>query len=120
MDINNNIEKKFNCYLCKYHTNKPSDWIKHMKCEKHIRNGNKKPINCDKCNYIGLTHWNLKMHMLVNHSTIEERSKQKYYCKTCDQIFFCSSYMKTHNNGIHHKNLVLAIQLNNELNNIKL
>ena len=36
MDINNNIEKKFNCYLCKYHTNKPSDWIKHMKCEKHI------------------------------------------------------------------------------------
>jgi hypothetical protein len=115
MNIINTIEKKFNCNLCNYHTNKPSDWIKHMNSNKHLRNGKKKPVNCTLCDYIGLTHWNLKMHILVNHSTIEERSTQKYYCNYCDQIFFCNSYMKTHNNGIHHKNMILAIQLNEKL-----
>ena len=33
-------EKNYNCKCCKYKTDKPSDWIKHINCEKHKRNGN--------------------------------------------------------------------------------
>jgi hypothetical protein len=55
-----------------------------------------------------MTHWNLKMHLLSIHSTLEERAQSKYYCKDCDKVFFCSVYMNTHNNGIHHKNMILA------------
>ena len=75
----------------------------------------KKPINCANCNYIGLTHWNLKMHYMAIHSTIEERNNCKYYCKDCDKVLFCSTYMKTHNNGIQHKNMIIAKQLEKEL-----
>ena len=49
--------------------------------EKHKRNGNKKEILCNKCDYSGLTHWNLKLHKLSQHSTIEDRKNSKYYCK---------------------------------------
>jgi hypothetical protein len=56
------------------------------------------------------------MHHLAIHATFEERSQSKYYCKDCDRVFFCSTYMNTHNNGIHHKNMILANQLNDELN----
>jgi hypothetical protein len=40
------IEKKFSCECCKYKTNKPSDWGKHLKCDKHKRNGETKKIEC--------------------------------------------------------------------------
>ena len=79
----------YNCELCDYHTNVKMNWALHELTEKHKRNGQKKPISCDKCNYVGLNHWNLKLHILTQHSTIEERKKAKYYCETCDQVFFC-------------------------------
>ena len=112
-----NIEiiKKFNCPLCNYGTNKPSDWIKHINSEKHERNGKKKPILCDICNHESLTHWNYKMHKITNHSTKEERMEQKYYCIECDQVFFCSQYKKTHDNSTKHKNLIMANKLQKEL-----
>ena len=107
MEKNN---KNFTCTFCNYSTTKPSDWIKHINSMKHARNGKKKPINCANCNYIGLTHWNLKMHILTQHSTKEQRMEQKYYCKYCDQVFFCSQYLKTHNDGKKHQNIINAIQ----------
>ena len=112
-----NIEdiKKFNCILCIYKTNKPSDWIKHIKSKKHERNGKRKIIHCDICNHDSLTHWNYKMHMITNHSTKEERIKQKYYCFDCDQVFFCLQYKKTHDNSTKHKNLLIANALQKEL-----
>jgi hypothetical protein len=61
------------------------------------------------------SHWNLKYHNLTNHSTIEERKLQKYYCNDCDQVFFCSLYMQKHMNGKIHKNLILALKLEKEL-----
>ena len=32
----------------------------------------------------------------------------KYYCKDCDKVFFCSTYLKKHIDGIVHKNKVIA------------
>lgn len=108
-------KKTFQCDLCDYSTVKPSDWIKHVNSGKHKRKGEYKSKKCDQCNMEFFSHWNLKQHNLVTHSTKEEREKQKYYCKDCDQVFFCSQYMKKHIEGKRHKNYVLAIQLENEL-----
>jgi len=108
--MENNINK-FNqyCNLCDYKTSKPSDWIKHVDSEKHKRGGKRKEIKCDKCYYISsASHWLLKQHMLTQHSTKEERSKHKYYCSTCDYVFFSKLYLDKHINGKHHKIKVLA------------
>ena len=110
-------KKTFECSLCKYSTIKPSDWIKHANSEKHKRKGEKKSKKCEACDMEFFSHWNLKQHILVTHSTKEERSKQKYYCNDCDQIFFCRQYMKKHMEGKKHKNYVLAIQLEKDLQN---
>lgn len=103
MNIINNNEKKYYCKNCDYGTCKPSDWEKHINSKKHARNGEKKSLNCSICNYESSSHWNLKIHVLSNHSTKEERMKHKYYCAVCDQVIFCSTYMNTHINGNKHK-----------------
>ena len=94
-----------------------------LKSAKHQRNGNKKQKKCDICDIDFVSHWNYKNHYLVVHDTKEERAKQKYYCIDCDQVFFCSQYMKKHMEGKKHENYVLALKLENELkekmNNIK-
>lgn len=41
-----------------------------------------------------INHWNLKMHKLTQHSTLEERTKSKYYCNICDLVFFSQLYHK--------------------------
>ena len=113
---NMDLNKKWTCILCKYGTNKPSDWIKHNKTKKHERNGKNKPICCNICNLVSLTHWNHKMHSLIMHSTKEERMKQKYYCNECDHVCFCLSYYNKHINGIKHRNIMICNKIQNELN----
>ena len=54
--------------------------------------GQKKSTSCDKCFYTSTSHWNIKIHNLYIHSTIEERKATKYYCETCDNVFLCSVY----------------------------
>jgi hypothetical protein len=110
--MENNIKelKKFNCIECDYHTSKCSDWLKHIESKKHIRRGQKKTTQCKICEHDAYTHWNLKLHILSQHSTIEERQNSKFYCSTCDQIFFCKLYMDNHFNGIKHKNMVKSIE----------
>jgi hypothetical protein len=115
MNITESI-KKWHCDLCKYGTNKPSDWIKHNNSKKHERNGSKKPVYCNLCDLKSLTHWNHKMHILLKHSTKEERMKQTYYCLDCDSLSFCSTYHSKHINGIKHKNIVMCNKIQNELN----
>lgn len=114
---NKNEKKIYNCEKCKYNTTSPSSWIKHIESMKHARNGEKKPITCSVCDYVGYTHWNLRMHILIKHSTIEERRKNKYYCHDCDQIFFCPLYLKKHEESMKHKNIILAQELHKELYN---
>ena len=90
--------------VCNYNTNVKVNWNIHIITDKHNRNGKKKPISCDKCDYISSSHWNLKLHISSQHSTIDDRKNSKFYCETCDQIFFCKLYMNKHLDGIKHKN----------------
>jgi hypothetical protein len=54
------------------------------------------------------------MHNLSSHTTKEERSKQKYYCNICDNVFFCSAYYNKHINGKRHKNMLEFVEKNNK------
>jgi hypothetical protein len=96
--------KEIFCKLCNYKTMKTSDWMKHIKSQKHERKGEKKSTKCDLCEYESNTHWNIKVHKLKIHATTEERSKQKYYCELCDYVFFCKAYMNKHMIGKVHQN----------------
>jgi hypothetical protein len=109
-------KKKYNCECCKFKTNFPSEWLVHIKSKKHERQGQPKTYKCENCDYEGLNHWNLKMHILSQHATKEERQQQKYYCADCDQVFFSSAYKTKHINGINHKNRILADRYVDELN----
>jgi len=40
------------------------------------------------------------------HSTKEERSKSKYYCNDCDQVFFLPLFYDSHMKGRKHINQV--------------
>ena len=106
-----NITQKLKhyCETCKYSSNSNSDFLKHVKSQKHIRGGLKSKT-CSICNYECFNHWNLKQHILIQHSTIEERKKQKYYCDICDTIFFFKLYMDKHMIGKKHNN---TIEINN-------
>ena len=100
----------FYCKHCDYTTNKPSDWLKHVDTQKHKRLGEKKTHSCNNCEYECKTSWNMKLHTLTQHSSKEEREKQKYYCSDCDIVFFTLSSKNSHIDGIKHKNYVEAIK----------
>jgi hypothetical protein len=51
------------------------------------------------------------MHYFSAHSSKEERSKQKYYCDVCDNVFFCEIYYKKHVDGKRHNNMVKFIEI---------
>jgi len=98
---------EINCILCNYKTTSNVDWLKHIETQKHKRNGMKKSTKCDQCNYESTSHWNIKLHKLYVHATIEEKKKHKYYCEICDVLFLCPAYQKKHNEGKLHNNRIL-------------
>jgi hypothetical protein len=116
--MENNEIKKYNCKFCNYTTKYPCEWIKHTETDKHQRQGKKKIHKCEACDYETFSKWNMDIHHLSSHATKEEREKQKYYCKDCDQVFFCKLYKESHMNGKKHKNVVKANKLVEEMNNI--
>ena len=106
---------KFFCDTCNYGTEFNNVYKKHLNSEKHIRHGEKKIFKCNSCDYkTNTSHWNLKMHITSKHSTIEEKSKQKYYCVICDSVFFSPLFYKNHIKSILHINKTI---LNNSLTN---
>ena len=105
--MENNKDFKHFCNRCSYGSRSNSDFLKHTKSKKHERGG-LKPKKCSICNYECFNHWNLKHHILTQHSSIEERKKEKYYCDICDTVFFCKLYMETHMKGKKHKNTILC------------
>lgn len=109
---------KYFCEYCVLQTNAPSLWLKHLSSQKHLRNGKPKTHKCEECDYECKSLWNLKMHKLSQHLSKEERSKNKYYCDICDQVFFSPIFQKTHFNGIKHKNMFLIHKYNNNLNTV--
>jgi hypothetical protein len=107
---------KYYCETCKYGCDHNNTYRKHLNSELHSRAGEKKIFKCDKCDYTTTTSkWNLKIHYVSNHSTVEEKLKQKYYCVACDSVFFSPLYLNNHNKSISHINRTM---LNNNLNNI--
>ncbi len=108
---------KYFCKCCVLYTDAPSIWLKHLSSQKHLRNGQPKIHKCDVCDYECKELWNFKMHKLTQHSSKEERSKNKYYCDICDKVFFSHTLFKEkHLNSIKHKNLFLINEINNKLN----
>ena len=65
-------------------------------------------IKCENCNYTAKTNWNVKLHYLTNHSTIEERKTYKYYCEICDVVLLCEKYYVAHCESKKHKQLLEA------------
>ncbi len=109
----NTTHNKFNkyCELCDYGTQYASEWLKHVKSNKHKRGGLSKETKCDKCDYKTSEHWILKRHQISMHSILEERKMQKYYCVVCDYVFFTRKNLEKHTNGIHHITKANAIEL---------
>jgi len=112
-------KKEFYYHLCNYRSSNCTNWLKHIDTKKHLRNGKPKSSKCNMCEYESSSHWNLKLHTLSQHSTIEERRNHKYYCDTCDLVFFCSTYMNKHINGKIHKNRELCLKFQKEINDTK-
>lgn len=109
---------EFNCPLCNFTTTNKTNWFRHNETNKHKRKGTLLPKKCSICDFEAKNHWNLKMHHAAKHTTLEERKNYKYYCDTCDIVFFCEAYFIKHNNGIHHKNMIKAIIYQSEINKI--
>ena len=113
----NNENTKYSCNNCNYNTNYPSEWLKHLETQKHQRNGEKKSTKCDLCDYESTSHWNIKIHKLSQHATIEEKKEHKYYCIECDQIFFCKNFHDKHILSTKHLNIVKIKEIENRNNN---
>ena len=107
---------KYNCEYCNLNTDSASIWLKHLVSAKHKRKGQPKTHKCELCEFETKTSWNYKLHYISQHSTKEERSKSKYYCDICDQVFFSPLYKNSHMNGIKHMNQVKIYEYNNNLN----
>ena len=85
------MEKKYNCEKCQYKCSYLSEWNEHSSSKKHT--GEKRKERSDKileeqckfCQYKSTKTTNMKLHILTNHSTKEDRKKgMKYYCDKCD------------------------------------
>lgn len=107
------------CSLCNYTAKNNTNWFKHLETEKHKRKGMKKETFCKKCPYTTTSHWNIKIHDLYIHSTIEERKACKYYCDVCDTVFLCPAYHNKHMNGKVHMNKLKVKESLEEINKIK-
>jgi hypothetical protein len=107
------------CSFCKYTAANNVNWFKHLETEKHKRLGKKKDTTCNMCPYTSTSHWNIKIHKLYIHSTIDERKACKYYCNTCDSVFLCSAYYNKHMSGKVHMNKVKVKESLEELEKLK-
>ena len=67
-----------------------------------VKSGIKKTKICLICNKTCFNHWNLRYHILTQHSTKEERMKEQYYCQVCDRVFFCKYYIDLHMKSDKH------------------
>lgn len=85
------METKYNCEKCQYKCSYLSEWNEHLTAKKHT--GEKRKERSDKileeqckfCLYKSKKTTNMKLHVLTNHSTKEERkTSMKFYCDKCD------------------------------------
>ena len=114
-------DNKLYCNCCNYQARFLSEFNKHLKSQKHARKGIKKDYKCESCEYYATTHWNLKMHCVIKHYTIEQKKELKYYCSLCDNVNFSNLYYINHLKSTLHKNNTIINEIpNDKLNEIKL
>lgn len=112
---------KFECIPCKYTTHNKNTYNKHLESAKHLRGGMHIIYNCEKCEYIGTTRWNLKMHIATKHMTLKEKKELKFYCELCDCLCFTQLYYKSHIKGqVHQDNLIAKDNPNAKIKTLKM
>lgn len=105
----------FKCDTCDYSCKYEYEYNKHLKSNKHIRNGKPIEYNCTSCEYKGLNKWNLTMHQATKHYTKEQKKAMKYYCEMCNTICFSKLYYNNHVSSVSHKSKQIIQNANNGL-----
>lgn len=111
---NNNNTDDYKCDICNYKCKYKSQYIQHLKTNKHKNNGiitknlpNKFDGKCKLCKYESTSSSNMKVHILANHTTNEEKKeKAKYYCDVCNYGTYIKVHYENHCNTLKHKNNV--------------
>lgn len=114
MDQKENKKLNLFCDICNFQADRPSEFIRHIETNRHKRNGIKlkeKIFRCDKCDKVLANNFTYKIHMIQIHGSLEDKLKQRYYCKVCDTVFISKLYMDKHNNGKKHNNTVKSIEV---------
>jgi len=101
------------CNCCNYLAKFQCEFNKHLKSQKHARKGIKKDYKCNTCDYSATTHWNLKMHTVLKHYTMEQKKELKYYCNLCDNVNFSNLYYMNHVKSTLHKNNTILNDIKN-------
>jgi hypothetical protein len=105
------------CDCCNFNAHSPTEWIKHVKTDKHKRKGAKLSDNliCGACGLISNNTFNHTVHQILVHGTPDDRrTKAKFYCEDCDIGFFCKLYHDKHILSKRHSNMVEYNKLINE------
>ena len=106
------IENKIkHCEKCNKTFTSNAHYLIHCETELHktgkrkIRTDIKEEFKCDICNlYTTKQPTNIKLHILNNHSSIEEKKIGfKYYCETCDYGIMNEIKYKIHLDTSKHK-----------------
>lgn len=104
-------DKPYKCDKCKISFKFNSQFQKHCKTELHItgkkkiRSDKKAEFKCTQCNlYTIKQQTNLKLHILNNHKTTEERKAEfPFYCELCDTGTLKETQFKKHLETKKHK-----------------
>ena len=106
-----NINKIKDCEKCNKTFKCHAKYLIHCDTELHktgkrkTRTDKKEDLKCSICNlYTTKQQTTLKLHILNNHSSIEEKKKEyKYYCEYCDIGYLVELKINTHLNTLKHK-----------------
>lgn len=114
-------EKKHRCEKCNKDFMFKSELEKHYRTELHktgkkkTRSDKKEPFKCMECGLYETKYTsNLKLHILKNHKTIEEKIVGfPFYCKLCDTGFL---YIETYSTHLQTKKHNKREELYNKMN----
>jgi len=106
------IETKIkHCVKCNKTFTSNTHYLIHCETELHktgkrkIRADRQEELKCTICNlYSTKQHSTLKIHILNNHSSIEEKKKEyKYYCEYCNIGYLVEDKFNIHLDTLKHK-----------------
>ena len=106
-----------NCEKCNKKFTSNTHYLIHCETELHktgkrkTRTDKQGELKCNICNLYSTSQQStLKIHILNNHSSIEEKKKEyKYYCEYCDIGYLVEHKINTHLNTLKHKIKVASL-----------